>query len=232
MDTAKKAGYLLGLGIIGMVAFALFGAIHEARMGRPLSSDPPAPASREAAEVMARGAQHAFAEGARALQLGDRGAAMHAMDAGMRLAEVGVEAFGGSEPWRAASQHARDAKRAVASGHKQRAAEALQAAATSLRGAGAERAGPPPRAGYGGATLLNANGVRVGEVRSVDPGGGAELVIGGVHDLYGFLDWGGENLTVDADKLVYGPAQWPRPTLVVLPTLAQEPDAMIATFQR
>lgn len=54
----------------------------------------------------------------------------------------------------------------------------------------------------------------------------------GVRDLYGFWDLSGEaTLELTARQLVYGSAKWQKPTMVLAPTLAREPETVLADLQ-
>lgn len=235
MNTGEKAGFLLVLTAIGAVSFAVFGAIYQARIGKPVAIQPLTQTQTAAvpAEVMRRGAAGALRVAMQNLTEGHRSEATHALDAGLRVMEVGAEAYGGA--WHEAAKLVQRAKRALANGRLTAAGEALRAAREKMdevEVAGSAPLSLKPGREYVGATLLNAAGVRIGELTAVGAEGGhGEAVLGGARDLYGFWDLGGEPVRVPPERLVYGPAQWPHSTMVLAPTLARDPAAVRAALQ-
>lgn len=231
MNTGKKAGYLLVLLVIGAVSFALFGAIYEARVGKPLKAEMQASSTADRAALMRSGASHSLREAAGRLGEGRRREAMHAMDAALRVVEVGAAAFGGV--WHDVAKEVKRAKQAMANGKPMRAADAMRAATARLDEAGQGKAGrAEPGREYEGAIVINAAGARIGELTALDPGTGrGRMALGGVRDLYGFLDLGGRAMELPSKELVYGPAQWPKPTMVLAPTLAHEPAEVLSDLR-
>lgn len=232
MTSANKVGYMLGLLVIGAASFAIFGALYAARMGTPLHLEKTV-GPGDPATAMRDGATAALRKATEALGKGRRAEAMHAMDAAGRVIEVGAEAFGGR--WHEAAKDLHHAKRSMANGRPAVAADAMHAATEKLGEAGAVARAPDQvkdLSAYRGATLINAAGVHIGEVKAPRAkDGNAGVILGGVQDLFGFWDLGGQRVQVPARRLVYGPAQWPQPTLVVLPTLASEPAEIHAQLQ-
>lgn len=231
MNTGKKAGYLLVLVVMGVVSFALFGAIHEARIGKPLKLEVESQPEAQPASLMRSGASEALRDAAQRLGEGRRSEAMHAMDAALRVIEVGAEAFGGA--WHEAAKQVKRAKHAMANGKPMRATDAMRAATAKLSEVGQAKADAAGLGNqYEGATVINAAGARIGELTALDPDNGrGRVVLGGVRDLYGFWDMGGKTMELPPQRLVYGPAKWPKPTIVVAPTLAQEPMEVMADLQ-
>lgn len=237
MSAARTAGYLLVLTVIGVVAFALFGAIHEARIGRPLAVPVPQTTRDGPAAMMQVGAGHTLGEAARLLDAGRRSEATHAMDAAMRVLEVGAYAFRdiSGKQWHEAANRAKKGREALANGDVGRAIEDLRAAAERLGDASARGMGGdavPELNRYVGATVLNAAGIRIGEIVSVaSDGDRATVAIGGVRDLFGFWDWGSRTVRVASDVMVRGRTDWPKPTLVVLATVDTEPAEIVRALQ-
>lgn len=234
-------GYLLLLTAMGLIAFALFGAIYEVRIGgRTLSESPRTTADESSVAMMRTGAAGALSEAVRLAEEGRRSEATHALDAALRTLEVGAEAFRGDygHKWRAALKQAKQAQASLQNGAPMRMTEQLRAAADIIRSApipAAPPASPDTQLQqYAGATLLNAAGIRIGELLTPmqNDNKTAEIAVGGVRDLLGFLDWGGRTISVESGRLVYGPARWPKPIMVVLPTLESEPSAILSDLQR
>jgi hypothetical protein len=71
--------------------------------------------------------------------------------------------------------------------------------------------------GYRGATVLNAQGVRIGEVKEIRDG---SLVISlrGLSDLFGFIDFGGRETAVPLNQVLLGRRKTLGSTFVAIPT--------------
>ena len=231
MNTGKKAGYLLVLLVIGAVSFALFGAIYEARVDKPLKAEMQASFTADRAALMRSGASHSLREAAGRLGEGRRREAMHAMDAALRVVEVGAAAFGGV--WHDVAKEVKRAKQAMANGKPMRAADAMRTASAKLGSVDQEESGAvEPGREYEGAAVINAAGERIGELIALETDSGrGRMALGGVRDLYGFWDLGGKTVELSPQRLVYGPAKWPKPTIVLAPTLAREPAQVVADLQ-
>jgi hypothetical protein len=76
---------------------------------------------------------------------------------------------------------------------------------------------------YKGAKVLNARGIRVGEIRRIE---NAEVImsIGGAAGLFGFLHFGGQEVRAPLDRVLVGEPKTIGSTFVALPVLATAPD--------
>lgn len=230
----RTAVYLVIMLVVGLAALAVPGWLYERREGRPLRAPgvtapalPPGSGGspREPLETLAAGLGEALTVAQESLRAGQTSEAARALDAALRAAEVGAHASpGGAFP--PALEHVKHARKELQDGQPSRAARTLARARAAL---GARPGSPPvqtvPSLGrYAGGTLINAEGVRIGEVVSVS-GDRVELVLGGWRDFMGLFDLGGgRHVTVPADALVFGPARYFGLTLVAAPTFETSPD--------
>jgi hypothetical protein len=153
-------------------------------------------------------------------QLGQNGTdAMVAMDAARRAAKVGANAAPGSG-FKEAKDAIESARRAIHQGNADAAREQLQIASEKLRGVQSDAAGTPPEGfdAYDGATVVNANGARIGEVSGRN-GAKLKVELGSGQDVWGFWDVGAkQHLEVPMGEVLFGPTQTVGRTLVALPT--------------
>lgn len=185
--------------------------------------------------LLAQGIAESAASAAEALSRGDVTAGAVAMDAAMRAVDVGRD--GAPEPARSAFDSAyrlvRLASRKRQNGDPGRAATILRLIGPALRMLPVSRPVlPHDVANYDGARLLNAEGTMLGVVDRVSIGAAGEpftavLVIGGYHQVLGFLDFGGTKITVPAARLVFGKARALGATRVVLATTARTPSELL-----
>jgi hypothetical protein len=235
---------------LGAAAFALLGAVvaqrvaHAASWAGSRTREWPGevPASRtsnrgatdlaEPLAELAHGVAQSATTAVQALSNGRITAGAVSMDAAMRAAEVGRD--GGPAASRSAFERAlhlvRDARTALQNGDVARAAATMGRVSNMLASIPANAAAllPETTRGYDGAQLLNAAGMMIGTVDHVSgasPGGiaSATLVVGGYHQVLGFLDFGGSRLTMPTDRLVFGKVHAIGPTRVVFATMAQTP---------
>lgn len=230
MSAAKTTGYLLLLTAISLIAFALFGAVYEARIGQAPGETPQTAGNGSAQSQLLTGTLSALDSAARAAERGRRAELTHALDAALRTLEIGAFAFDSParSAWEAALKQAKEAKVALQNGAGERSLEHLRSASDKLKRVSTPVSTAVPSAAslkaFVGATLINAAGIRIGALtRVLADGKSVEITVGGVHDLFGFLDWGGQTLRLASPRLIYGPTQWPKPVMVVAPTLASDP---------
>ena len=201
--TPKKWLHLAAMIVLGAVTFVAFGWLVEYRQGQPL--DPPpgtdtAIAIADPATVLVRGLAAVAEKGSDALSESDRGRAMAALDASLHLTEVGRDAVDGRRQWAFAAaylevQRARTAIQVGSiGGTETNLGRVVNTMETALDTPG--RAALPEQSDWGaydGATVLNAMGVRVGDVDHLEQGDGgprAVLVIGRAVDVYGIFRLG------------------------------------------
>jgi hypothetical protein len=228
----------LGLTALGAIVFAGFAGLVEYRQGRPLHPPAQAQASEgqteaHPLEVLTVGARVSTTTAQHALERGARSEAVHALDAAMRAAAVGKHAAHG-KPKDAFAQALKTIKQArhvlqngkptAAQRHLKDAVATLDAIATAVP---TDQTPLPDQAtwsDYQDAVLLNALGLRIGELDHLQTSesGPAEavLVLGGGQDVLGLFDVGGTERIVPADRLLFGKRQTIGAIHVVLPTLA------------
>jgi hypothetical protein len=164
-------------------------------------------------------------------------AAVHALDAAMRAAEVGAHGAHGTlqGAFAQALKHIRLARHTIQNGkpgsvpqHLTAVVEVLDAAATA---ATASESLPPTQETWStcrGAMLINALGIRIGEVARLwlaEQGTlQAVLSLGGSYDVLGLFDIGGTIVTVPAHTLLFGTPQTIGAVLVSLPTFVSSAD--------
>ena len=80
--------------------------------------------------------------------------------------------------------------------------------------------------GYAGARLINAKGSRIGELTAIDPAGDGRPPLArlrlGTRDVFGFLDLDGEELTISADRLIFGKKRFWGSVLIMVPTFSSD----------
>lgn len=230
---ASKAGSILLLWAIGIIAFGIFVLLVEIREGQPLHPPTEIAASEEtggsALTVLTRGARTTVQTVQHAWGQGRRGEAMHALDASMRTLEVAKHA---ATQHKSLHKHLKKAlkgvkhsRHAIQTGRRSKAKKNLEKAAQALRsaleGPGDRKASPPGRKNAGafeGALLLDRYGVRIGEVERIKPATGeAVLIQGGWRDLLGFIDIGGQRMTTPLETLVLGKPKTLGSTMVAWP---------------
>ena len=173
-----------------------------------------------------RGARAAGDTAIAELRRGSRSKAVHALDAAMRALEVGQHAARGNPQFQLALTSIKSARHSLQNGNPAMAAKILHKALAALDPARASGPETPPAfvnwSDYDGATLINAQGVRIGKLATVKKSAEGSLesviVIGGNQNVFGLFDFGGERLIVPADRLVFGKAQVIGPVMVSLPT--------------
>jgi hypothetical protein len=222
--------------VAGLMTLAAVGWLLDLRMSHPLPGSLPIavgtsgpdvvepPASRPAGTVafLAAGTADAIESAVRAVQEGKRTLATQSLDAAKRSADVGAH---GAMAAAGASFHdalraVREARTVMQNGGRpallplRRVIDTLRELnGTALRGS---QAGLAP---YEGATVINARGVIIGEVESVedsDDGMRVRLVLGGVQDFMGFVDVGGRARVVPAAAIVFGERRVAGSTFVAL----------------
>ena len=221
---------------IAAVLFAVMGGLMQSRIGHPLSvpqDQVTAALQRGTVAVLLNGIRGALTAAQNALQEGRQSEIARALDASMRAAGVGKDALSSTRHGAALERlHESILKARVAfqnDNHSQ-AAEMVRAALASTPDVENETASTPDTAQYTGATVLNAEGVRVGEVKGSS--NGAVLVsLGGYNNLFGFVDIGGQTVQVPADYIIYGKQKALGTTFVVLPSLSTSPGEITAQLR-
>ena len=234
----RTAVHLVAMVVLGVASFGAFGAAVQWREGRLI--EPPqdvdsSMAGRPPVEVLRRGVV-ASAEVARAgVDGGDRATGMRALDAAVRAARVGLASATGPLAW--AFDHAwrqlQASRVSVETGHPGAAKDHLDRVVGTMedaaRFADADATTLPAAQDwdrYRGATVINAMGVRIGELDEVvvtADGPTARLTLGGNLDVFGFLDLGGDSVRVDATRLLYGQPRSVGIVHVVMPVFGASP---------
>lgn len=137
-----------------------------------------------------------------------RAPAVRAVDEAHRVAKVAVHAASARtyETFEKVEHALRRTRRSLQNGEPERALEHLQEALQLARSVevGDDRR-PSDFGAFAGATLVSAEGKHLGEIESITDGS-ARVVAGKWQDILGFLDFGGESTSIDADRLVFGPS--------------------------
>jgi len=190
-------------------------------------------------QTMIDGARLSADAAADQLAAGKRSKAVHALDAALRSAEVTRHAAPGEmrRALDAALTSLMSARRRIQSGSPEQALPLLSQALVALdRAVGRMDLAAPPavqRLGsYKGARVIDAEGVHIGEVVDVrvvtQRGPQVVLRIGGVRDALGFVSFGGRELALPADRVVFGAPRYLRPTLVAAPAPKQAAGTVVA----
>ena len=227
MKTGKIAIALIGMFVLGGLGFWALAALVEFRIGRPVVVQVAAAAGNPL-DILRQGAQESIDTASTALQRGDKSKAAAALDAAKRATEVGRDAKG--DTFKGVFDLVKQARYALQDGDSSRAQEFLKDASDTLSkgnlSSGTTTTLTTHNSGdaYRGATALNAQGVRIGEVEQIEESR-AMLVVGGKRDLLGFIDLsGGRHIEVSLNDLILGKPKNLGSTMVVLPTLSVLPE--------
>lgn len=96
--------------------------------------------------------------------------------------------------------------------------------------------GAPPEEvwpAYEGAVLVNANGSMVGQVRSIESGADGPVVIlriGGANDVLGFMEFGGTDITVPAERVLWGPRRSVGSVFAAVPVETSDAEEITAAL--
>lgn len=215
------------------------GGLVNYRMGEPLA-EPEAmqadAATLDPRSLLKTGAATSASVASRFLVNDDRADATHAMDAAIRVAEVGAHVLEGDagRQFQQALQRIKQGRRALQMGRSAAAPELFREAASLLaaieKQKGSLKAPTRNWNAYEGAVVMNALGIRIGEVDAVGTSANGErsvaVVLGGAQDFLGFLDFGGVDVRVVADQVIFGKTKTIGSTYVVLPTLESSIDRL------
>lgn len=245
MKGSKLTGYLTTMVVLGLIAFAFLAWAVQWREGRPVEqlaaeSVEPAPAQRIA--VLAAGANSSADTARTALMQDERATAAHALDAATRASRVGMHATTGEtgHQFKLAHQAFKEARQALQNGnqlsetvaHIETAMAALTQAAHSDNGLRTEL---PELADLQDASVINAQGVRLGEIDRIEEGPDgrpqAVLVLGDGQNVLGVLDLGGQRVAVPADQLLLGKPQWLGRAHVAIPSLKADVTEVVAELE-
>lgn len=231
MEQAKGARlvmYLIAMSVLGLIGYVFLGWLVEHRIGRPIQVETatqdlhgmtPLIALATGAWLSARTAQESLAAGRRS-------EAVHALDSAMRALEVAQHAAAEPAGFRKALEAVKRSRHMLQMGRPGQARQVLEGAVAVLaeQTAGQAQGRLPPALAlpaYDNAVVLNALGVRVGEVVGVDAQAGVVAIsLGGGRDVLGFLDFGGTPVKVPAERLVFGKRQDIGANMVAAPTFA------------
>ena len=234
---------MTAMSLLGAVFFAAMGALVDWRIGTPLvpqdvTATGESPTGPPLA-ILHEGLRQSVTIAAQNLGWNRRSDAVHALDAATRAADVGKHAASGdtADAFARASRELELARRNLQDGKKARAQEVLAALATSLaigpRLPEEWEAALQPAVNleqFEEARVLNAQGVRLGEVQRVD-GQMLTLRVGMSSDVLGFIDWGGgKEIIVPAYQLVFGKRKGLGSTMVVLPTFSASAPEVQAQY--
>ena len=233
----KMLAQVLLMLFIGAVFFSALGELVNWRIGSPLAqtsngftgSPPAAPV-----EALGEGVRQSLAIALDQLQQQHRTQAVKALDAAKRAADVARHGVPGELACRfdLAYRSTEHVRAALQDGEQQRAEQLLVTALSSLPPSptghiseplATERIQPGNLQDYTGARVINAQGVRIGEVERIQ-GGMASLRIGSPSDVLGFIDLGGGKLIqAPVRSLVFGKRTFLGSTMVALPTFSTTP---------
>lgn len=246
MKTSKMSGYIVTMLAIGAVFFSALGWLVNWRTGSPLPTSGSRPLAgtilQRPESVLMQGVRQSVSSALTELEHGHRTKAVMAIDAAKRAADVGRHGTSGDlasgfdhihremEHVRASLQ---DGERTSARRLLAATTAALSLEPTGRPGATGLSTAPAPESdlnAYAGAHVINAQGVRIGEVVQIRSGQ-ALLEIGGNDDVLGFIDLGGgKQISVPVEKLVFGKRKALGSTMVALPTFSVSGDQVELEF--
>ena len=255
MNTTRKALIVTGMWVLGLAMLALFGWLVHVRDSTPVETSAQTTTAvnsqKSPLSTLGQGAAASARTAADHLAQGPGSQASHALEAAHRIAEVGMDNSWGAAKTQftiaekqlsTAMESLHDGRTGDARAQVQAAATALQRATTAAKD---QKPGLPPRLVWGGyqssgvlnahsVGVLNANGSKLGQVKSIEMKGGkpvAVLQIGGLKALFGAIERGGTRIEVPADSLVYGPRRSLGYVWVVAPTTATDAGGVSAALQ-
>lgn len=227
----KTLTLVLLMAALGLVGYILLGWLVESRQGRSIQADTAlldAPGMTPLA-ALKTGAWLSTKSARSALSAGQRGEAAYALGSATRALQVAAHAAVARQEFQQALKMNERARAALQRGRPQQAGEYIErtiAVLVDIDAATAPDRQPAAFAGYEGAVLLNAMGVRIGEISGMRADAEGQLwalvVIGGVRDLLGFLDFGGSRIQVPASRLAFGKEQTSGPVMVAAATFATD----------
>lgn len=238
----RTALYVIGMLVFGLAALAIPAWLFELRESRPLptlagprQALPPGAggAPRAPLETLAMGLRDSLDVARQELAAGHRTQGVEALDAARLAARAGQHASEGSA-FESALHDIEQARKAIENGRPQAARRVLEDALAALNPESSAKLGTPRAptelGKYDGGTVINAQGIRIGEVVGMQ-GQQLELVLGGARDVAGIFDLSeGRRVTLPASALLFGPARFTGLTLVVLPTLQTPPDIDVTSL--
>lgn len=230
MDSKKMAAYLVAMTVLGAIVFAALGALVEWREGHEMHvpsevAVSAADASGGSLATLVAGGRIAAETAATELGKQRRSPAVHALDAAMRAVDVAHHAASGEtkKTLEEAAMQIRKARVQIQRGDPDAARDRITKVVDQLRGLSVSGRAPVPRdklSEYEGALVINARGVRIGEIGDVAPDGSTvTLARGGWRDVLGLFDSEGQRRQIPADGLVYGKHKGIGMTIVALPDL-------------
>jgi hypothetical protein len=208
-SSGGRYGLLASMSVLGIAALIFPAWLVEVRDGTPLhpkeASDRPSVAS--GSSNLYSGLRESIQAGVSYLEQDQRSRAAHAIDAAHKASMVANKTASGSG-FNSVLHSVERARHAIHMGDEQGAKEKLTAALQHvpdvLQPSTSSAGSLEP---FVGATVLNAHGVKVGEVVEVQAGT-ATVALGGARDVWGFWDLGEERRAqVPADALATGPSQ-------------------------
>ena len=223
VSPGKLIGYLIAMTLLGIVSFIILAAVVQARHRMPIEPVPAEAAkSAEPVAVLKEGLENSLQVARINFQAGHRAKALRALNAAHHAAELGKSVT--SDPFFVeAFDRIEKTRRALENGHPKRAPEILSGIVAQKQSGSSVSLNLPPNLGeYDGATVINASGLRVGEVENVS-GDRAHLKLG-LQDVLGFIDLGRTSVDIPVNRLVFGKKKGVGPTMVCLPVYAQKPD--------
>ena len=239
----RKAGFLIAMWLLGIASFALLGWVVQVRIGQPVSGGgADADDGSGPVRILLNGLAGSIRVADEGIGRGEGGGAVHALDGAMRAARVGYAATEPVARWALADavEQIEEARLDLQIGLRADARHHLGEALSAVRGVDAMEILETPSVpasslwdGYRGATLLNANGVRIGELKDLRTAGGREeavIRLGRIQDLFGFLDLAGTEATVPAEDLLFGEPRGVGVVNVVLPTPESVPARILASL--
>lgn len=220
MKTGRLIIALVGMLLMGVLAFWGMGALWSYRGAQRIGPEGWAGFGNVGSvRALQLGLAQDLEVARRALRNGDRAGVVRALDGARRVGRVGRSA---AEPLFARPLASIEGARRALQNHNTLEAsravdEAVAAlAAESPTGPGALTPSAPADArAYRDAVVLNAAGDRIGRVAGVE-GEDVVIVLGGIQDLFGFIDLGGTKVSVPPGDLVFGERRTLGPTMVAL----------------
>ena len=244
--STRKIALVTAMWLLGAAAFAAFAFLVQWGQGTPVevpaeADVPAAVAADQPLAALTAGVARTAGTAAYHLDHGQRSKASHAIDAARRAAEVGLDTAHGEvkAAFAVAVEKIEKARQSLHNGQPASTVEDLRTVADRL-GAVVDAArqqspGVPPSevsSAYGGAVLLDANGAMIGQVQQLHAQGDhprAQLRVGGANDVLIVMDIGGRQVTVPAEKILWGPRRSVGSVYAVLPVSGKDAALRLAS---
>lgn len=221
--SSQRTGLLASMTALGAVAMVIPAWAAEMREGTPLLSAAPSLVSATSSEDHTfsprQGLQESVTESLEQLEMNHRSNSAHALDAAHRAVMTLHSAYPANNEFGELKKSLTQARHALHMGRDSDAMDWLKQVQTTLAQQ-ENRLSPVSKASvkpYLGAVVLNAHGIKQGEIVRVSQD--KVIIARGYRDVWGFIDFGGQQFPVSSNSLLWGKKKSIGSTMVLMPML-------------